>query len=162
MTSRASDLIAALGMRPHPEGGHYVEIHRSAARVQPAGASSSRTAITAIYFLLTAGDISCWHRVIGADEIWHFLEGAPLELLTAERDFQAVVRHLLGPVAGQQRPMRVVEAGVWQAARSTGEYTLVACDVGPGFEFADFEMLRDRQAVAEDALRRQPAVREFL
>jgi len=149
-------------MRPHPEGGYYVEIHRSPTRVRPDGASSPRAAITAIYFLLTAGEISRWHRVNGADEIWHFLEGAPLELLTAARDFETLERHLLGPVDDRQRPMHVVEAGVWQAARSTGEYTLVACSVGPGFDFADFEMLCDSQNAAAEALRRQPAAREFL
>jgi predicted cupin superfamily sugar epimerase len=35
----------------------------------------------------------------------------------------------------------VIPAGVWQAARSLGEYSLVGCTVGPGFEFADFEFV---------------------
>ena len=33
--------------------------------------------------------------------------------------------------------------GLLQAARSSGDYTLVGCSVAPGFEFADFTMLRD-------------------
>jgi predicted cupin superfamily sugar epimerase len=35
----------------------------------------------------------------------------------------------------------VIPAGVWQAARSLGDYTLVGCSVGPGFDFADFEFV---------------------
>jgi uncharacterized protein len=35
----------------------------------------------------------------------------------------------------------VIPTGVWQAARSLGDYTLVGCTVGPGFEFADFEFV---------------------
>jgi predicted cupin superfamily sugar epimerase len=37
--------------------------------------------------------------------------------------------------------MHVVRAHEWQAARTLGAYTLVACTVGPGFEFDDFEMV---------------------
>ena len=155
-SERASELIAVLGMQPHPEGGYYVEIHRSAMRVQPADARPARSALTTIFFLLTAGDISRWHRVIGSDEVWHFHEGAPLELFTAGLEFETFDRHVVGPLTGSQRPVHVVEAGVWQAARSTGEYTLVACSVGPGFDFADFEMLRDDPAAAARARLRQP------
>lgn len=144
-------------MQPHPEGGHYVEIHRSATRVQPADGRPARSALTTIFFLLIAGEISRWHRVIGSDEVWHVHEGAPLELLTAGLEFERLDRHVLGPVNGAQRPVHVVEAGVWQAARSTGDYTLVACSVGPGFDFADFEMLRDDPEAAAKAAVRQPA-----
>ena len=162
MVSRASELIDALGMQPHPEGGHYVEIYRSTTRVQPKDARPERSALTTIYFLLTEGDISRWHRVAGSDEVWHFYEGAPLELLTAGQAFQRLDRHVLGPVSSNQRPVHVVEAGLWQAARSTGEYTLVGCTVGPGFEFADFAMLRDDPETAEQARRRQPDAAAFL
>lgn len=161
MVSRANALIAALGMQPHPEGGHYVELHRAAGRVQPRDARGERSALTTIYFLLTAGDISRWHRVIGSDEVWHFHEGAPLELLTAGTGFERLDRLVIGPIDGAQRPVHVVAAGVWQAARSTGDYTLVACSVGPGFEFADFEMARDTATAVEQA-RRVPGAGPFV
>lgn len=149
-------------MQPHPEGGHYVEIYRSAARVQPRDARGERSALTTIFFLLTAGDISRWHRVIGSDEVWHFHEGAPLELLTARTAFERLDRRVIGPVDKGQRPVHVVEAGVWQAARSTGDYTLVACSVGPGFEFADFEMARDNPEAEAQARRLQPDGAAFI
>lgn len=135
-------------MQPHPEGGHYVEIHRSAA-------------LTSIFFLLSDGEISRWHRVRGSDEAWHFYEGAPLELLTAADSFDRIERHALGPVREGQRPVHVVQAGVWQAARTTGEYTLVGCSVGPGFDFDRFDLLRD-DAEAADGARRRPDAAAFV
>src|SRR5687768_2484603 len=106
--NRVAYLIDSLRMQPHPEGGHYVEIHRSATRVQPSDARSDRSALTTIFFLLAAGEISRWHRVVGSDEVWHFHEGDPLELITAGRDFEQLDRHVLGPVDGAQRPIHVV------------------------------------------------------
>ena len=149
MTPRAAELITVLGMQPHPEGGHYVEIYRSAE-------------LTSIFFLLTAGEISRWHRVRGSDEAWHFYEGDPLDLLTAGLGFDRIERHVLGPVGPDQRPVHVVSAGVWQAARSTCAYTLVGCSVGPGFQFDDFDMLRDLAGDAGRAVLRQPEAGEFL
>ncbi|HLU38174.1 MAG TPA: cupin domain-containing protein [Planctomycetota bacterium] len=157
MTPRAAELIANLALAPHPEGGFFREVHRSAAPVRPGDGRPERAALTVIYFLLAAGQASRWHRV-ASDEAWHFLEGDPLELYEADADFTRVATTTLGPFApGSAAPVHVVGAGRWQAARSTGGYTLVACTVGPGFDFADFEMLRDRPAEA-DALRSvQPA-----
>lgn len=69
---------------------------------------------------------------------------------------------MLGDVDGLTRPVHVVETGVWQAARSMGDYTLVACTVGPGFEFADFAMLKDDAEAADQARRKQPAAADFI
>ena len=143
MQPRAAELIAALQLVPHPEGGYFREVYRSGARVQPVDARSERASLTTIYFLLTSTDVSRWHRV-GSDETWHLYEGDPLELFIADGTFEEVTRHVLGPVAGDSRPVHVVPAHQWQAARSLGAYSLAGCTVAPGFEFADFEMLRDR------------------
>ena len=81
MHPRADHLIATLDLRPHPEGGFYREVYRSADRVVPADARGNRAALTTIYFLLVEGTFSAWHRV-KSDEVWHWYEGEPLELLT--------------------------------------------------------------------------------
>ena len=39
----------------------------------------------------------------------------------------------------------MIPAGYWQAAESKGEFTLLICCVGPGFDFRDFEMVRNTQ-----------------
>ena len=95
--------------------------------------ADERSALTAIYFLLARGERSEWHRV-ASDEIWTFLEGSPITLLLADRSER------LAPLAEGGTPFIVVPRGEWQSAETTGDYTLVACFVAPGFEFADFEM----------------------
>ncbi|MBI1208225.1 MAG: cupin [Azospirillum sp.] len=132
-TMNAAEIVARLGMQPHPEGGHFVESFRD----RPA--DGSRGASTAIYFLLAAGERSHWHRV-DAVEIWHWYAGAPLRLdLSADGRGVASLR-LGADLAGGERPQGVVPAGVWQAAVSLGPWTLVGCTVAPAFAFAGFEL----------------------
>jgi predicted cupin superfamily sugar epimerase len=136
--SASGDLIARLGLQPHPEGGWYREVHR--ARATLPSARGTRSAITSIYFLLERGQSSRWH-VVDSDEVWHHHTGAPLELLTyapASRELHCVQ---LGSPGDAQEPIGVVPAGVWQAARTSGDFTLMGCDVGPGFDFADFRFV---------------------
>ena len=130
----ADQIIAKLGLKPHPEGGHYAETWRAEA------APDTRASGTAIYFLLKAGQASHWHRVDAA-EIWHFYSGAPLVLSMTETEAGPAKDYILGPdlVAGQE-PQYIVQPGHWQAARTTGDYTLVGCTVSPGFLFDTFEL----------------------
>lgn len=150
MNPRADELIHALALEPHPEGGFYRETFRSAARVV-ADQRPARSALTTIYFLLAAGSFSAWHRV-RSDEVWHWYEGQPLELLLATPDFGATRRLLLGPVGDGTEPVVTVPADWWQAARPLGTHALCGCTVAPGFEFEDFTFLRD-DPVASAALR---------
>jgi len=156
MTARSDTLVQLLGLAPHPEGGWYREVFRSAERVTRAD-GAARDALTTIQFLLVAGTHSRWHRV-AADEVWHHYEGAPLELLCIDPTLTRTSVVRLGPVDDVTRPVHTVPAGWWQAARTTGEYTLVGCTVGPGFEFADFRMLADDAALAAVVRRAWPMV----
>ena len=161
MHSRAAHLIASLGLAPHPEGGHFRELYRSTAGVQPLDGRSERTALTTIYFLLAAGEVSRWHRV-ASDEVWHYYEGDALDLFTAGPQLGQIARHVLGPAGEGVRPVHVVPAHCWQAARSSGAYTLVGCTVGPGFDFADFQMLGDTPAAARELCDRHPGLAPFV
>ncbi len=143
---RAAELIRALDLQPHPEGGHYRETFRST--LWQSGPRGERAASTAIWFLLQAGQVSRWHRVL-SDECWHWHEGGELELLQCERPGSPVTAQRLGPVADGSLPQRVVPAGWWQAARPLGAYALVGCTVAPGFEFADFTMIDPVDGEAE-------------
>lgn len=147
--TRAQELVRLLGLAPHPEGGHYIETFRASAQV--AGAGGPRAASTAILFLLTAGEVSRWHTV-RSDEVWHWHEGAPLDLLTCTGAGAPVQRLALGPAAPGRLPQRVVPAGVWQAARTLGSHTLVGCTVAPGFDFADFTLVDADQTFSRWAL----------
>ena len=131
----AADIIARLDLKPHPEGGHYRETFRDP-RTDPDGRSVS----TAIYFLLARGERSHWHR-IDAVEVWHYYAGHALTLQIADDAGRRSVR--LGSELGAgEVPQAIVPPSAWQAAESTGDWTLVGCTVAPGFEFAKFELAK--------------------
>jgi predicted cupin superfamily sugar epimerase len=140
--SRADVLIRALNLAPHPEGGHFRELFRSGREVQAPEGRSSRSAVTTIYYLLATNELSRWHSV-EADEVWHLYEGGPLELFVAPPHLDRVERRRLAAVGEAGEPVTVVPAKWWQAARPMGDYALAGCTVAPGFEFADFRLLRD-------------------
>lgn len=130
----ADDIIARLDLAPHPEGGWYRQSWIDAA------GTGQRPAGTCIFFLLRAEERSHWHRV-DATEIWHFYAGAPLLLSLAETDAGPVKDHVLGPdLTAGQSPQVIVPPHHWQAARSTGGWTLVGCTVSPGFRFEGFTL----------------------
>jgi uncharacterized protein len=135
MTSMTADeIIRLLSLRPHPEGGHFVETF------QDTSAGGGRAASTAIYFLLARGERSHWHRVDAA-EVWHYYAGSPLRLEIADENDGPIQRLHLGPdLPAGERPQAVVPPEAWQAAESLGDWTLVGCTVAPGFEFAGFDM----------------------
>ena len=139
LPARAKALIRRLGLKPHPEGGYYREIHRSAENVQTS--RGRRSGLTTIYFLLARGQKSVFHRVL-ADEAWHWYEGAPLRLIRVGADFRSREKVKLGPVGKTDGQAFVIPRKDWQAAESLGDYTLVGCSVGPGFDFADFTLMQ--------------------
>jgi predicted cupin superfamily sugar epimerase len=133
MAFAPADIIARLDLKPHPEGGHFRETFRDM-RTDPDGRSVS----TAIYFLLARGERSHWHR-IDAVEVWHFYAGSPLTLEIADAVGRRTIT--LGPdLAAGEVPQAIVPAQAWQAATSSGDWTLVGCTVAPGFDFAKFEL----------------------
>lgn len=130
----ADQLIQRLALQPHPEGGYYRQtwIADSTDGTRPAG--------TCIYFLLKAGEASHWHRVDAA-EIWHFYAGTPLILSLSETDEGPATDHILGPdVLNGEEPQLIVPPQHWQAAKTTGDYTLVGCTVSPAFQFEGFTL----------------------
>jgi predicted cupin superfamily sugar epimerase len=155
--SDARELIEALGLAPHPEGGFFKETFRSGLALTGMPwlpPNVERNASTAIYFLLPAGVFSAFHRVM-ADEVWHHYAGDPVVLHTLApppdpnaRSVHEMVR-LGADVRQGQRPQHVVRGGVWQAATVEGDrYALCGCTVAPGFDFADFVMPAEGELVS--------------
>lgn len=127
------EIRQTLSLEPHPEGGWYRETWRDI----PTDANA-RGVATTIFFLLAENERSAWHRV-DAVEIWLWLAGTPLELQIADDAGSRMLR--LGPVmSAESSPQAVVPAFSWQAARSTGAWTLVSCVVAPAFSFTGFEL----------------------
>ena len=135
----AAEIIASLGMIRHPEGGWYAETFRDN-RTRDNRDAGGRGHSTAIYFLLEHGDVSAWHRVKDAAEVWHFYAGSSLEIRVFD-ETEGLISAVLGvDLEAGERPQAVVPAGCWQTARSLGDWTLVGCTVAPGFDFAQFEL----------------------
>lgn len=128
-----AEIIVRLDLRPHPEGGHYRETFRD-----PRTDANGRAQSTAIHFLLARGERSHWHR-IDAVEIWHYYAGSALTLQIADDAGRRSVR-LGSDLASGEVPQAIVPAQAWQAAASTGDWTLVGCTMAPGFDFAKFEL----------------------
>ena len=171
----ASAWIRLLRLRPHPEGGYYREAYRSPETISagslPGRYGSRRSFSTAIYFLLAAGQYSAFHR-LKSDEIWHFYDGAPIDIFVISPGGKlARIRLGNNPAAGEE-PQRIVRAGSWFAAaiaiqngkslpamlriplqagriQNQKSYSLIGCTVAPGFDFADFEVGRREELCAK-------------
>lgn len=130
----ANEIIAILGMQPHPEGGFFVETYRDTA-------GGDRGFSTAIYYLLERDQRSHWHRVRDAAEVWHWYRGSSMQLSLAGPEGGRPDIHRLGADLVQgERLQCVVPANWWQAAEPTGDWSLVGCTVAPGFEYSSFEL----------------------
>ncbi|HVI89313.1 MAG TPA: cupin domain-containing protein [Dongiaceae bacterium] len=151
MTEEAGRLIDRLKLTPHPEGGYFRETYRANFQLNALSLSphftGARVASTAIYYLLTAGDKSRLHR-IRSDEVWHFYQGDPLQVIELTPAGEIAVTLLGHDITAGQVPQHVVPAGSWFGACPApgSAYSLVGCTVAPGFDFADFEMA-ERQAL---------------
>jgi predicted cupin superfamily sugar epimerase len=149
MPISAADLIAQFDLQPHPEGGYFRETYRAADSILRVADGASRSASTAIYYLLCDGAYSSWHR-IGSDEIWHFYAGDPLEVWVLSEGKGLTIHRLGNPLTHPGSVFQaVVPAGCWFGARCAApeHLALVGCTVAPGFEFSEFE-LADAAALA--------------
>jgi predicted cupin superfamily sugar epimerase len=106
------------------------------------GLAETRSASTAIYYLLCDGAHSAWHR-IKSDEVWHFYAGEPLHVHVLDES-GVLVTHRLGNALTHRDTVfqAVVPAGLWFAAECAdpATFALVGCTVAPGFEFSEFEL----------------------
>ena len=151
------NLIDKYNLVPHPEGGYYAVVYESKQAVTSPVVNKNRKAITHIYFLLLKGQVSLFHKV-AHDEIWNFYEGDPVKLI--KYNGSTVEEDIIG--SGCSDYVSIVEGGVYQAAESTGDYSLVGCSVAPGFEFEDFLLLRDDLETKEKFLEKFPGYRKFV
>ena len=151
------NLIDKYNLVPHPEGGYYAVVYESKQAVTSPVVNKNRKAITHIYFLLLKGQVSLFHKV-AHDEIWNFYEGDPIKLI--KYNGSKVEEDIIG--SGCSDYVSIVEGGVYQAAQSTGAYSLVGCTVAPGFEFEDFSFLRDEFENKEKLLKNFPGYLKFI
>ena len=150
-------LIDKFKLIPHPEGGYYTVVYDSKQSVKSPVVNKVRKALTHIYFLLLKGQVSIFHKVVH-DEIWNFYQGDSLKLI--KYNGTKVEEVSIG--SGCSDYASIVEGDVYQAAESTGVYSLVGCSVAPGFEFEDFSFLRDELEMKEKFLKEFSNYRKFV
>jgi predicted cupin superfamily sugar epimerase len=151
------EIVRALGLVAHPEGGYYRETYRAPLVLPHAALTCShggpRAASTAIHFLVPRRTFSALHR-IASDEVWHFYAGAPLEIVEIDPRGSLRTTRLGNALSAGEIPQHVVPAGVWFGSRvatgseDRGDHALVGCTVAPGFDFADFELAARRELTA--------------
>lgn len=145
MDDTVKRIVERFELEPHPEGGYFREVYRSAIEIThpgiPPGHETARRTGTLIYFLLSGSDFSAFHRVRWSDEIWHLYAGGPLELHVVDGHGRHEAR-LVTTDLERGEPTTVIPGGHWQAARlaAGAEWAFGGCTVAPGFEYADFEM----------------------
>ena len=120
--SIVKSLINLHKMLPHPEGGYYVEVYKSAN-------------VTQIYYLLEKNQKSHWHR-LKKNEILHFYSGSPLIIYTSKngKEFDTNI------IGSKGNFIFNVKKHTWFSMKSTGLYSLIGCTVAPAFKFSDLEL----------------------
>ena len=154
-------LIKHYNLLPHPEGGFFRQTYAAAEQISkealPERFEGSRSFSTAIYFLLTHGSFSAFHR-IKSDEVWHFYEGCPLHIHVIHPNGQYDCMKLGGNMTNGESYQLVVPANAWFASEPVGEpesFALVGCTVAPGFDFSDFELAEAEVLVNQFPLHQQ-------
>lgn len=159
-------LIERFGLQPHPEGGFFRETFRGGDKVvREASPGETRSASTAIYYMLCDGAHSAWHR-IRSDEVWHFYAGEPINVYVIDTAGQLLTHRLGNALTNQDAVFQaVVPAGQWFAAElcDSGDpaaFALAGCTVAPGFEFSEFE-LADVAALTKSYPQHEAVIRKL-
>lgn len=157
---KMQDLVNYYQLIPHPEGGYYRQIDKSA-EILDEGQGKQRARYTSIYFLLTHDNPSRFHRLT-SDEIWYFHLGSPLtvHMISPEGEYKKVE---LGSdlSKGQVLQFTVPKGYIFGSTVEEPEgFAFVSCMVAPGFEFDDFTLFT-RQALLETYPQHQEIVRRL-
>ena len=134
--TKYQNIIEALHLEPHPEGGYYRQLYGND--------DTGKKDISTIYYMLTGNDKSAFHRLHGVTEIWYHHSGEPLNIYVIDTDGKLTI-HNLSPEGEMQV---VIFPEQWFAADipSKEGYCLVGCAVAPAFSFENFE-LGDKEAL---------------
>ncbi|WP_440974814.1 cupin domain-containing protein [Pseudomonas koreensis] len=148
----ADELIAALGLEPHVEGGYFRRTFQADQREMLHTASGTRYLVTSIYYLLTEQSPVGQFHFNQSDILHYFHLGDPIEysLIHADGSLQTLI---MGNdvLAGQQLQLHV-PGGIWKASRlldGTHGFGLISEAVSPGFDFADMQMGERQKLTAQ-------------
>lgn len=146
---RSRELITALELIPHQEGGYFAETYRSHQKLTTEREGQARNLCTSIFYMLTEDRPLGMFHCNQSDVIHYFHEGAPLRYTLVSPEGHVSV-HWLGPdVTAGHTLQLIVPGGWWKATELVeGEYGLLGESVAPGFDYRDNE-LATRERFAE-------------
>jgi predicted cupin superfamily sugar epimerase len=157
----ADKIIEFFNMKPLPhEGGYFTETYRAPDILSKASIpnryNGNRNLSTAILYLLTPNAFSALHR-LKSDEIFHFYLGDPVTMLQLRADGSNEVVTLGQDIINKQRVQTIVPAGTWQGMflNTGGKFALLGTTMAPGFEYDDFELVRQEKLVEKYPNQRQ-------
>ena len=117
MTSEA--LIDFYELEPHPEGGYYKRTYTAKTLIKKDSLEGvfdgNRVVSTAIYYLLTEGKFSAFHR-IKSDELWHFYTGVALNIHVLHPNGLYELKKLGSSITDGESFQLIIEAGCWFAS----------------------------------------------
>lgn len=158
----AKYLIRELGLLQHPEGGFYKETYRSDITIdtpidptkkqhEELAHSGAHSIASSIYYLLEGKQVSFFHKLNNADEIWHFYKGSSLTIYSLNETKRKIDELKLGDdLENGEKFQILIRRGSWLGARVSDvySYSLVGCTVFPAFMFEDFQ-LADRKSLVD-------------
>lgn len=139
-----AEIIAALGLRPHPTCGHVAESFRSADTIRgdalPPRFGGPRPMGQGLTFLVAPEARIRLHR-IRADQMYHFYCGDPLEVLLLHPDGSGAVATLGGEIGRGGRLQLLIPGNTFHMSRSVGSrgFSLLATTEWPAVEPDDVE-----------------------
>ena len=108
------------------------------------GEWSNYTSLEKFFIFWRGGSKSAWHRVNNLDEILIYLRGNNLNLSCLDDD-NKLIRNT---IFDSNNPVEMIASSYLQAAKRTGEFTFLSYFVGAGFDFKDFELLRNADHIS--------------
>lgn len=172
LPTKATEIVSALGLIPHPEGGFFLETYRSG--VEPMSTrgvtqtdnvdpchhvtrssepSTQRHALTSIYWVPTTSSPILMLAKNQSAHVHYFQGGKPFEYITYDPATSILQRQVLGPdLAAGHKLQVIVEGNVLKCGRVLRDYqgipqdyTIIGEAVAPGFDVADFHFIEKKE-----------------
>ena len=153
------EIIKKLNLSKHDEGGYFRQTYKSDLIVQPQKESYTRSSATHIYYFLSKGMHSRFHKV-KHDEIWNLYDGEGVRIYIYDDKNNKVDEQILSNLDFKFHA--VVQGDLWQAAEPIGEFVLVGCTVTPGWELEDEEYLSDNPEVMVKLNKLRPDLKRLI
>lgn len=139
----AEELIEALGLSGHVEGGFFRRTYEATDKPRVDDGRGERFSMTSIFYLLTAeGPVGHFHRN-RSDIVHYFHLGDPIEYFLINENGQ-LERVVMGPDPTQGHHLQMtVPGGIWKASRLLSGnigYGLISEAVTPGFDYDDMTL----------------------